>query len=100
MRTAPPLIALLLSLSGSLLGVTKSAAQLPAHPSTPGHQERGNLVLEGIPAADPGLSAHLERYLHARAARFLDWLPDGAMLIATRLGDVEAVHRLAAPLGM
>jgi acetyl esterase/lipase len=67
---------------------------------TPVRQERGNLVLEGIPAPDPALAARLERYLHARQASFLDWLPDGGMLIATRFGDVEGVHRLAAPLGM
>jgi dipeptidyl aminopeptidase/acylaminoacyl peptidase len=100
MRTAPPLIALLLTLSVSVLGVSESGAQVPPHLSTPVHQERGNLVLEGIPAGDPALRARLERYLHARQATFLDWLPDGAMLVATRLGDVEQVHRIAAPLGM
>jgi hypothetical protein len=36
----------------------------------------------------------------SRDASFLDWLPDGGMLIATRFGDVEGIHRLAAPLGM
>jgi dipeptidyl aminopeptidase/acylaminoacyl peptidase len=64
------------------------------------HQERGNLILEGIPAPDPALAERLERYLHARDASFLDWLPDGGMLISTRFGDVEEIHRLAAPLGM
>ena len=68
--------------------------------ATPVHQERGNLVLEGIPAPDPALAERLERYLHARQANFLDWLPDGGMLVATRFGDVDEVHRLAAPLGM
>jgi len=67
---------------------------------TPVHQERGNLILEGIPAPDPALAERLERYLHARDASFLDWLPDGGMLISTRFGDVEEIHRLAAPLGM
>ena len=67
---------------------------------TPVHQERGNLILEGIPAPDPALDERLERYLHARQAAFLDWLPDGSMLIATRFGEVDQIHRLAAPLGM
>ena len=31
---------------------------------------------------------------------FLDWLPDGGMLVATRFGDTDQVHRVAAPLGM
>ena len=42
----------------------------------------------------------LPRYLESRAARFIDWLGDGAMLIATRFGDTEQIHRLRAPLGM
>ena len=51
-------------------------------------------------ALDPALAARLERYLHARQASFLDWLPDGGMLIATRFGEVDQIHRLAAPLGV
>ncbi|HEV7713949.1 MAG TPA: alpha/beta fold hydrolase [Steroidobacteraceae bacterium] len=63
-------------------------------------RESGNLVLEGVPARDPALSERLGRYLNARQAKFLDWLPDGGMLIATRFGDVDQVHRVAAPLGL
>ena len=75
-----------------------AAADL-ASPDLP-HVERGNLIFEGIPRPDPEIAARLERYQQSRAATFLDWLPDGGMLIATRFGDVEQVHRLAAPLGM
>jgi acetyl esterase/lipase len=98
MRTVlaiPALTALLLAALGGVRAA-EPAARLP----TPVHEERGNLVLEGIPAPDPALAERLERYLHARQATFLDWLPDGGMLISTRFGDVEQVHRLAAPLGM
>jgi dipeptidyl aminopeptidase/acylaminoacyl peptidase len=42
----------------------------------------------------------VERFLDARAARFVDWLADGSMLIATRFGDTQQIHRLRAPLGM
>jgi dipeptidyl aminopeptidase/acylaminoacyl peptidase len=63
-------------------------------------QERDNLVLESIPARDAGLSARLERYLQSRDATFLDWLPDGSMLVSTRFGNTAQVHRLTAPLGM
>jgi dipeptidyl aminopeptidase/acylaminoacyl peptidase len=87
-------------LSVGLFAANPLIAQAPARLATPVHQERGNLVLEGIPAADPALAERLERYLHARQASFLDWLPDGAMLIATRLGDVEQIGRVASPLGM
>src|SRR5688500_18944624 len=79
----------------ALLSATLTQAQQP-----PTRQERGNLILEGIPARDPALAARLTRYLDSRRAVFLDWLPDGAMLVATRFGDTEQVHRVTAPLGM
>jgi dipeptidyl aminopeptidase/acylaminoacyl peptidase len=80
-----------------LSSVSIGAQQPPALPS---HQERGNVILENVPAAEAPLLARLERYQHSRQASFLDWLPDGSMLVATRFGDVEQVHRIAAPLGM
>ncbi len=64
------------------------------------HVERDNLIFEGVPQRDPELAARLQRYRQARAATFLDWLPDGGMLVATRFGDSEQVHRVATPLGM
>jgi len=62
-------------------------------------EERGNLVLDNIPSVDTPLTARLDDYLNARGASFVDWLPDGGLLIATRFGDVEQVHRVAMPLG-
>ena len=62
-------------------------------------QERGNLVLDNIPAVDTPVTTKLDDYLNARAASFVDWLPDGGMLIATRFGDVEQLHRVIMPLG-
>jgi len=101
MRTALVIVqALACVLLLVLCSIVPRAAEAQARVPTPLHQERGNLVLEGIPAPDAATAAHLERYLQARAASFLDWLPDGGMLIATRFGDVDQVHRLAAPLGM
>jgi dipeptidyl aminopeptidase/acylaminoacyl peptidase len=82
-----------LTLSSSLLAADLASPDLP-------HVERGNLVFEGIPRPDPEIAAHLQRYQQSRSATFLDWLPDGGMLIATRFGDVEQVHQLAAPSGM
>jgi dipeptidyl aminopeptidase/acylaminoacyl peptidase len=66
----------------------------------PVRQERGNLILEGIPPRDAQLSERLGLYRQSRQATFMDWLPDGAMLVSTRFGDVEQVHRIATPLGM
>src|ERR1700733_12925513 len=98
MRTALSLIAPALALTTVLLGASPCAAQAQPRLPPPAHQERGNLVLEGIPAAEPALAERVERYLHARQATFLDWLPDGAMLITTRFGEVDEVHRIAAAL--
>ena len=81
-----------------LASAASAVAQQP--PGLPSHQERGNLILEGVPSADAALAARLQRYQHSRQATFLDWLPDGSMLVATRFGEVEQVHRVAAPLGM
>ena len=62
-------------------------------------EERGNLVLDNIPVVDTPLTARLEDYLNSRGASFVDWLPGDGMLIATRFGDVEELHRVVAPLG-
>jgi dipeptidyl aminopeptidase/acylaminoacyl peptidase len=67
--------------------------------SVPVRQERGSLVLEGIPARDEALAEKLQRYSNSRQGRFLTWLPDGGMLVGTRFADVEQVHRVMAPLG-
>ncbi len=47
-----------------------------------------------------GAPDSLPRYLQSRSARFIDWLPDGSMLVATRFADTEQIHRVRAPLGM
>jgi dipeptidyl aminopeptidase/acylaminoacyl peptidase len=60
-------------------------------------RERGNLLFDNIPAPDPALAARLHRYLESRQATLLDWLPDGSLLIATRFGETEQLHRIAAP---
>src|SRR5437773_9579080 len=66
----------------------------------PAHRERGNLVFENIPLPDAALTARLERYAQSRQGTFLDWMADGSLLVATRFGDTEQLHRVAAPLGM
>jgi dipeptidyl aminopeptidase/acylaminoacyl peptidase len=62
-------------------------------------EERGNLVLDNIPNVDTPLTTRLEDYLSSRGANFVDWLPDDSLLIATRFGDTEQLHRVATPLG-
>ena len=67
---------------------------------TPQHRERGSLVFDGIPLPDPALAAVLERYEQSRGATFLDSQADGSLLVLTRFGESEQVHRVAAPLGI
>lgn len=62
-------------------------------------RESGNLVLEGVPPRDPAMAERVGRYMNGRSAKFLDWQPDGALLVSTRFGEVDQVHRVVAPLG-
>ncbi len=89
--TAPPVLAL------TFLSLTSPAEAQQSPPTL--RRESGNLVLEGIPPRDAALADKLARYQNGRNAQFLDWLPDGSMLIATRFGDADQVHRVATPLG-
>jgi dipeptidyl aminopeptidase/acylaminoacyl peptidase len=53
------------------------------------------------PAAPaPPSDSALPRYLQARSAHFVDWLSDGSLLIRTRFGETEQIHRVRMPLGM
>jgi dipeptidyl aminopeptidase/acylaminoacyl peptidase len=42
----------------------------------------------------------VSRYLQSRSAHFVDWLSDGSLLIRTRFGEAEQVHRVRMPMGM
>ena len=68
--------------------------------AVPSHRIDGTLVFDGIPPLDPGLASRVSRYQDWRQATFLDWLPDGSMLVATRFGSFEQVHRVSSALGM
>lgn len=56
----------------------------------------GSATLENVPAVPADIAAAVQRYQNYRAAQFEDWLPDGSMLIATRFGATQQVHRVAA----
>ena len=79
------------------------ASGLPAlaQPFTvPTHRIDGTLVFDGIPPLDASIASRVQRYEEWRQATFLDWLPDGSMLVATQFGSDSQVHRVASPLGM
>ena len=83
--------ALLLGTTLALAGVTAApAADLP-------RREVGQLVFDNVPVTPPALQAAIAPYYNARSAVFEDWLDDGSILIATRFGDTNQIHRVAAP---
>ena len=59
---------------------------------------RDGLILDGVPPADPALTARLQRWQQSRPMRLLDWMSDGSLLVASRMGDDEQVLRVSAPL--
>jgi dipeptidyl aminopeptidase/acylaminoacyl peptidase len=56
------------------------------------------LVREDLASPDAIVEQMLPRYLEGRSARFIDWLGDGSMLVATRFGETEQIHRVRAAL--
>jgi dipeptidyl aminopeptidase/acylaminoacyl peptidase len=79
----------------SLIGADSSAQTAAGQ-----RHEHGDLVYDGIPPPDPALAAKLARYLEFRIATFRDWGADGSLLIETRFGETDQVHRVQGPLGM
>jgi dipeptidyl aminopeptidase/acylaminoacyl peptidase len=77
---------------------TRVAAATSAAQPASQHRETGSLIFDGVPPPDPQLEMRLSHYLQSRSATFLDWTADGSLLISTRFGETEQVHRVAAPL--
>ena len=104
-RTGHALLTVLLTTVATLTAGATHAAEAPAATTTAtaaattSRVERGNLVLDGVPDPDPVLAAKLDDWLAGRGASFRDFLPDGGILVGTRFGDAEQLHRVATPLG-
>ena len=60
----------------------------------------GPRTSENVPPIPAALEERLAAYQNTRGARLAGWLADGTLLIGTRFGNTEQVHRVAAPLGM
>ena len=86
------------ALAALFLGVALEAHAQPF--TVPTHRIDGTLVFDGIPPAEATLASQVGRYEEWRQATFLDWLPDGSMLVATSFGAESEVHRVTSPLGM
>jgi len=81
-------------LLGSVLALACASAAWSA--DTP-RREVGQIVYDNVPEIPAALQAAIAPYYNARSAVFEDWLDDGSILIATRFGDTNQIHRVAAP---
>ena len=59
----------------------------------------GTATLQNVPEIPADVTAAVQRYQNYRAAFFQDWLADGSILIATRFGATQQIHRVTAPGG-
>jgi len=88
-------------MKSTALAAALATASLLASPAPAlGDVERiqvGQRVTENVPAIPDALVERLARYQNTRGAGFAGWLPDGGMLVTTRFGETNQVHRLAGP---
>lgn len=85
-----------------LLCMLALLAAIPAafsQPPAPSVRQVGSATLQNVPEIPAQVSAAVQRYQNNRTALFEDWLPDGSMLIATRFGTSQQLHRVAMPDG-
>ena len=62
--------------------------------------EVGNRLSENLPDLPAELIQRLERYQNTRPAAFAGWSSDGELLVSTRFGETNQVHRVRSPMGM
>lgn len=79
----------------ALAAAVPALAQQAAPPVE--RREIGAQILENVPVAPPAIRESLAKYQNARSAYFDDWTADGGMVITTRFGNTNQLHRVAAP---
>ncbi len=58
------------------------------------------LIADGIPEVPVELASETRPYMENRSAGFVGWHPvDKSMLVTTRFGNTNQIHRVAAPMG-
>ena len=75
----------------ALASLTIAAAPVPA-PRTV-----GSLVLDGVPDLPERITARTMQYQNTRGATLADWDLDGGILVSTRFGETNQLHRVSAP---
>jgi acetyl esterase/lipase len=90
-----------IKLTAALLVLPLTAALAQSNPATPAHVEKpAALVADGIPPVPVALAAATRPYMEFRTAGFSGWNSrDRSMLISTRFGNTNQLHRVAAPMG-
>jgi dipeptidyl aminopeptidase/acylaminoacyl peptidase len=92
MRPGTPRL-LCAALMSSFLVATSGQPQAEEDPHRP-----GAISVEGVPAIPAPLAAEIKRYQEIRSASFVGWNPrGGAMLIATRPGNLYQLHEVREP---
>jgi len=82
----------------TILAALAIAVSAPALAQAPVERRQiGTATLENVPVIPADVKAAVQRYQNYRDATFRDWLPDGSMLITTRFGTTNQLHRVAAP---
>jgi dipeptidyl aminopeptidase/acylaminoacyl peptidase len=76
-----------------------AAGALAQTSSTVATRQVGTATLENVPQIPADVAAAVQRYQNYRAASFQDWLADGSILIATRFGSTQQIHRVTTPGG-
>ena len=93
LRLRPALLCIALGFSLPTLAATSPAPAVQ-------REEVGNRISENIPAPSAELLERLNRYQNTRGASFAGWSGNDALLITTRFGETNQVHRIAQPMGM
>jgi dipeptidyl aminopeptidase/acylaminoacyl peptidase len=85
----------------AIVGLAAAATVLLSAPSTAQRavatRQVGTATLQNVPQIPEDVRAAVQRYQNYREAVFRDWLPDGSILITTRFGTTNQLHRVAAP---
>ena len=75
------------------------ATAAPIAAQSPETRQIGTATLENVPPIPPAVKASVQRFQNFRAATFGDWMADGSILVTTRFGATNQLHRVTAPGG-
>lgn len=87
-------------LAALALPLAPALAQEAAPPAAEVAPKPAALIADGMPDVPAELAAATRPYMENRGAGFVGWNPvDKSMLISTRFGNTNQIHRVAVPMG-